>query len=103
MIRRKIPHKRRDGLPALRLQARGIRVALRTIAARVGAKRVNVAGSQRSIFKRQYAAMLERAKAGSIETVYLGAEPLVILGARQLLALVASLERDHPLHSSTYG
>jgi len=70
-------------------------MAIRAIAARVGAKEVNVAGTPMSVFKMQHAAVLKRAKAGSIEIVYQGAEPLVILGAKQLHALVASLERDH--------
>jgi hypothetical protein len=72
-------------------------VAIRAIAASVGAKDVKVAGTPMSVFKKHYTAVLKRAKAGSIEIVYQGAEPFVILGVIQLHALVASLEREHVL------
>ncbi|WP_439890039.1 hypothetical protein ACS7SF_12260 [Ralstonia sp. 25C] len=97
MITRKFARHQRGGLVATRRRSRDFRVAIRAIAARVGAKDVNVAGTPMSVFKTQYAAVLKRAKAGSIEIVYQGAEPFVILGAKQFLALVASLERDHAL------
>lgn len=97
MIKRRFARHQRGSSIAARRQSRDFRVAIRAVAARVGARKINVVGTPLSVFMTRYAAVFKRARSGSIEIVYQGAEPFVILGAQQLLALVAGLQRDPAL------
>lgn len=97
MIKRRFARRQRGSPIAARRRPRDFRVAIRAVAARVGARKVNAVGTPLSVFMTRYAAVFKRARSGSIEIVYQGAEPFVILGAKQLLALVAGLERDPAL------
>lgn len=65
--------------------------ALRTLAARISAAEVNVAGTPISRFIASYCTVLNRVRAGSIEVVTQRQEPFVILGVGQVLALIESL------------
>ena len=94
VIKHKSARHQRGSLVAVRRPSRDFQVAIRAVAARVGARKVNAAGTPLSVFMKRHAAVFKRARSGSIEIVYQGAEPFVILGAKQFLALVASLERD---------
>lgn len=64
------------------------RAAVRTIAARVGAKRVNLSGKSMSAFTAQYAAVFNRVKSGSVEVFTHGRQRFVVLDLDQVLALI---------------
>ncbi|WP_425953006.1 hypothetical protein [Ralstonia pseudosolanacearum] len=69
------------------------KVAVRVVAARIGAKDVNAAGTPISAFKTNYASILKRVKEGSFEVVKQGKEPFVILGLKQFVALATDTGR----------
>lgn len=81
-----------DSSVAVRKRA-DFRAAVRTIAARVGAKRVNLVGTPVADFKTKYATVFKRANAGSVEVVTQGRQRFVVLGLDQVLALIPNASR----------
>lgn len=63
-------------------------IAVRAIAARVRAKRVNLRGTPMPAFKAKTAAVLNRVASGSVEVVNRGRQRFVVLGLDQVLALI---------------
>lgn len=63
-------------------------IALRAIAARVRAKRVNLRGTPMAAFKAKPAAVLNRVASGSVEVVNRGRQRFVVLGLDQIVALI---------------
>jgi hypothetical protein len=69
------------------------RAAVRSVAARVGATRVNLSGTPMPAFKAQYAALLNRVRAGAVEVLTDGRQRFVILDMDQVLALTSNAGR----------
>jgi hypothetical protein len=66
------------------------RASVRTVAARVGAKRANLNGTPMSAFKGQYASAFSRVRAGSIEVLTDGRHRFVVLNMDHVLVLTSN-------------
>lgn len=89
---REIPTEQAQELDSHEITGVAFEAALQSLAARIGATEVVVAGTPISRFEASYTTVLDRVRAGSIEVVTDGREPFVILGVNQVLALVEVLK-----------
>lgn len=88
----KLPITRRAESDSSERDAVAFQAALRTLAARVGAKGLDAVVTPISVFRSSYTAVLDRVRNGSIEVITHRGEAFVLLGRSQLSSLMRETE-----------